>query len=72
MLFRSSAYGGESVSITDGKIIKGGTETPSGMKADYIEFFVSFSNDYILENYLPEGTKYKVSGFRYTGFTEDE
>ena len=71
-LFGASDYGGEKVSITGGKIVKNGTTTPSGMPADYIEFFVSFSDDYILENYLPEGTKYKVSGFRYTGFTEDE
>ena len=71
-LFGGGNYGGDTVSITDGKIIKDGTVTPSGMKADYIEFYISFSDDLILEYYLPEGTRYKVSGFRYTGFVEDE
>ena len=71
-LYGPSQYGGETISITGGKIVKDGAMTPSGVKADYIEFYVSFSDDYILANYLPEGTVYKVSGFRYTGFTEDE
>ena len=71
-LYGGGNYGGDRVSITDGKIVKDGAVTPSGMKADYIEYYVSFSDDLILEYYLPEGTRYKVSGFRYTGFVEDE
>ena len=71
-LFGPSDYGGATVSITGGKIVKDGAMTPSGMKADYIEYFVSFSDDYILANYLPAGTVYKVSGYRYTGFAADE
>ena len=71
-LYGEGDYGGGTVSITGGKIVKNGTKTPSGMPADYIEFYVSFSDDLILEQYLPEGTRYKVTGFRYTGFVEDE
>lgn len=62
---------GERVTITDGKIIKNGTTTPSGMPADYIEFYVSFSDD-ILPAAFGVNSKYKVSGFRYTGFADDE
>ena len=58
------------VTITGGKIIKGGAVTPSGSKADYIEFYVSFSDDSYPAAY---GYKnYKVSGYRYTGFVDDE
>lgn len=58
------------VTITGGKIIKGGAVTPSGSKADYIEFYVSFSDDSYPATY---GYKnYKVSGYRYTGFVDDE
>ena len=71
-LYGEGEYGGGTVSITGGKIVKNGTKTPSGMPADYIEFYVSFSDDLVLAQYLPEGTRYKVSGFRYTGFVEDE
>ena len=62
---------GATVTITDGKIVKNGTKTPSGQPADYIEFYVSFGDDPFP---AMEGTaeKYKVSGFRYTGFVEDE
>lgn len=56
--------------ITGGKIIKNGTKTPSGMPADYIEFYVTFTDDPYPAAY--GWTSYKVSGFRYTGFTEDE
>ena len=69
--FGEHIYFGERITVTDGKIVKNGTKTPSGQPADYIEFYISFSDDP-----LPEMTgianKYKVSGFRYTGFTDDE
>ena len=59
--------------ITGGKIIKNGTKTPSGADADYIEFYVTFTDDPYPTTYAAYGwTSYKVSGFRYTGFTEDE
>lgn len=62
---------GEYVTISDGKIIKDGYTKANGIKVDYIEFYVSFKNDPLPDM---EGTsnKYKVSGFRYTGFVEDE
>ena len=70
-LFGPGNYGGETVTITNGKIVKNGTTTPSGMPADYIEYYVSFSGDPFPGAY---GVKkeYFISGFRYTGFTEDE
>lgn len=62
---------GATVTITDGKIVKNGATTPSGMPVDYIEFYVSFGDDPFP---AMEGTadKYLVSGYRYTGFVEDE
>lgn len=33
------------VALTNGKIVKNGTTTPSGAKADYIEFFINFEDD---------------------------
>lgn len=70
-LFGGGNYGGETVTISDGKIIKNGATTPSGMPADYIEFYVSFSDDPFPGAYGVDA-KYKVSGFRYTGFVDDE
>ena len=58
------------VTITGGKIIKNGTTTPSGAKADYIVFYVSFSDDDYPAAY--GYTNYRVSGYRYTGFVDDE
>ena len=49
-----------------GRVLPQAATTPSGMPADSIVLYVSFSDD---EN---PGTKYKVSGYRYTGFTADE
>ena len=62
---------GDRITITDGKIVKNGTTSPSGMPVDYIEFYISFSND-ILAPMMEISNKYKVSGFRYTGFAADE
>lgn len=57
------------VTITGGKIVKNGTKTPSGVPADYIEFYISFDNDDFPADY---GFKcYKVTGYRYSGFVAD-
>ena len=63
-------YEDVNVKITNGKIIKDGMITPSGQKADYIEFYVSFSDDPYPDAYGWDS--YKVSGYRYTGFVADE
>ena len=61
---------GNSVTIEDGKILSGAATTPSGMPADSIVFYVSFSDDPYPAAY--GYAKYKVSGYRYTGFTADD
>lgn len=62
---------GETVTVTNGKIVKNGTTTPSGQPADYIEFYISFSDD-PFPGWYDLATSYKICGFRYTGFVEDE
>lgn len=57
------------ITITDGKILKGAATTPSGMPADSIVFTVSFSGDPLPSIY--GYTAYRVAGYRYTGFTND-
>ena len=57
------------VTITDGKIVENGTTTPSGMPADYIEFYVVFDDDDYVPDYYD---KLKFSGWRYTGFVNDD
>ncbi|MDO5442804.1 MAG: lipid-binding protein [Bacteroidia bacterium] len=57
------------VTITDGKIVENGTTTPSGMPADYIEFYVVFDDDDYIPDYYD---KLKFSGWRYTGFVNDD
>lgn len=58
------------VTVYGGKVVKNGTKTPSGIPADYIEFFISFDNDEFPSAY---GFKcYKVTGYRYSGFVADE
>lgn len=64
------SYDGCEVTVTGGKIVKGGATTPSGQPADYIEFHILFSDD----DYAAAGY-YKdlfVHGFRYTGLANDE
>ena len=56
--------------VTGGKIVKGGAQTPSGMPADAIEFYITFSDD-------SDGPKYGwdsfyIHGYRYTGLAGDE
>lgn len=58
------------VLLTDGKIVLNGTTTPSGMPADYCEFCVQFDDDPYPGAY--GYAKYKLSGYRYTGFTADD
>ena len=70
-IYGASDYGGEKVTISGGKIVKNGTTSPSGMPVDYIEFYVSFSDDPFPDAY-GVSEKYLVSGFRYTGFVDDE
>lgn len=57
------------VTITDGKIVPGGAITPSGATADYIEFYVIFSDD---DNIPEKYDKLKISGYRYTGLVNDD
>ena len=53
------------VKITDGRIIKDGANPPSGTTTDSIVFMVQFEDD-------APGTIYRASGYRRTGFLEDE
>ena len=58
------------VTISNGKIVKDGGVQNNGSKADYIEFYVSFSDDPYPATY---GYKnYKVSGIRYSGLAEND
>ncbi len=58
------------VTISNGKIMYGAATTPSGMPADSIVFTVNFSDDTYPTDY--GFAAYRISGFRYTGFTRDE
>ena len=58
------------VTITGGKIIKNGGVQNNGSKADYIEFYVSFSDDPYPAAY--GYANYKVSGIRYSGLAEND
>lgn len=67
------------VTLTNGKIVVDGATTPSGQKADYIEFFINFDDDDLTSQGMPGvsypeaygGVAYKISGWRYTGFEND-
>lgn len=52
------------VTITNGKITKNGTTSPSGQTTDKIEFEAEFSDD--------PGTIYQLVGYRYTGIVGDQ
>lgn len=56
------------VTIVGGKIVINGTKSPSGQPADYIEMLVRFSDD---ENAPAQYEYLKLSGWRYTGFAND-
>ena len=63
-------YYDSKVKITGGKVLYGAAKTPSGMPADSIVFYVSFDDDDYPAKYGYEN--YKVSGYRYTGFANDD
>lgn len=65
VLANNTKYTTEKLLITDGKILKGVAKTPSGMPADSIVFYTKFDND-------SKALTYKVSGFRRTGFAQDD
>ena len=76
----NESYSPCNVTITNGKIIKNGTTTPSGAKADLIQFDVNFDDD-DLANYGMPGVSYgdyygfhvyRISGWRYTGLVNDD
>lgn len=56
--------------VTGGKITKGAATTPSGMPADAIEFYITFSDDEYGPAYGWDA--FYVHGYRYTGFAGDE
>ena len=58
------------VTIDGGKILPKAGLTPHGTSADSIVFYVSFSDDSYPAIY--GYTKYKVSGIRYSGLTQDD
>lgn len=68
------------VTLTNGKIIPGGATTPSGQKADYIQFDINFDDDDLASYGMPGVSYgdyygfdvYRVSGWRYTGLVNDD
>lgn len=67
---QNEAYDDCNVNIEDGKMLPGAATTPSGMPADSLVYYISFSDDeYPADNGY---SKYKVSGYRRTGFVSDE
>lgn len=58
------------VTITDGKILPKAGRQNNGSAADSIVFYVNFSDDTYPEAY--GYAKYKVSGVRYSGLTEND
>lgn len=57
------------VTVFDGKILSEAATTPSGMPADSIIFKITFSDDTYTTDYGFD--HYKISGYRYTGFIND-
>ncbi len=57
------------VTIEKGQILEGAATTPRGMPADSINFIITFDNDPIPASNGFYG--YRIAGFRYTGFTDD-
>lgn len=55
----NAAYDPITVKVTEGKVVFGGTKSPSGMPADAIEFKLEYSDD--------PGTIYTAHGYRRTG-----
>lgn len=65
-----NAYSISKVTVLGGKILLDAATTPSGMPADSIIFEVSFNDDTYPGEY--GFARYRISGYRYTGFTGDE
>ena len=63
-------YEDVNVTISSGKIVKDGGVQNNGSKADYIEFYVSFSDDPYPGKY--GYAKYHVYGVRYSGLVEND
>lgn len=63
-------YEDVNVTITGGKIVKNGGVQNNGSKADYIEFYVAFSDDSYPAAY--GYAKYHVYGVRYSGLAEND
>jgi len=62
-------YNGALVTITNGKILPGAATTPTGSPADSIVFTVVFDDDPYVGTYWDA---IRISGYRKTGFLEDE
>lgn len=60
----NTSYDGCNITVVGGKILPGAAITPRGAKADSIVAYVQFSDD--KKPYV-----YKMSGYRYTGFSAD-
>ena len=58
------------VNIEGGRMLPGAATTPSGRPADSLVYYVSFDDDDYPAAY--GYSKYKVSGYRRTGFAADE
>lgn len=67
--YYDTAPGDVTVTVTDGKILKGAAKTPSGMPADSISFHILFSDDLNAPTYYDD---LHVHGYRYTGLAGDE
>ena len=65
-----AGYEDINVTITGGKIVKDGGVQNNGSKADYIEFYVTFSDDSYPAKY--GYASYKISGVRYSGLAEND
>ena len=64
-----NAYYDCNVTIESGRVIPRGTINPHGTAADSIVFYVKFSDDDFPATY--GHSKYRISGFRFTGLESD-
>lgn len=62
-------YYGDTVTITNGKILYGVATTPSGAVADSIVFDVLFNGDQYVGVFWE---RIRISGYRYTGLANDD
>lgn len=66
----NTAYEDCDVTVTGGKVVYGGTKSPSGNVVDSFQCYVSFSDDDYPEAY--GYTKYLIKGYRRTGLAGGE